>query len=314
MTDIDFRTLNLNLLPALQALLSERSVGAAAKHMGVSQSAMSHSLGRLRAQLDDELLVVTGRTMALTPRGREIAQTLPRALDGLRDALAGPPDFDPTTATRRFTIASVDFFELLAVPDLLPLLHERAPGIDVQIERLGPDSAARLASGQLDLVFAGSSPGLAGAGLRHQELFRDPFVVIARPDHPEIGTNTGRRLTRARYAALEHVVVSIEGKSKGVVDRVLHRHGLTRRVSLRVPHFVSAPLAVLHSDLICTIARSVGHRARELFGVQVHNPPIPLPEIGMSMWWPRQLADDPAHTWLRERFIDGDIFPATKRA
>ncbi|MCH9686341.1 MAG: LysR family transcriptional regulator [Deltaproteobacteria bacterium] len=164
MTDIDFRTLNLNLVPALHALLSERSVGAAARRMGVSQSAMSHSLGRLRAQLEDELLVVAGRRMVLTPRGKEIASCLPEALERLRGALSGPPSFDPATARNSVSIATVDFFEFIALPSLLQALSRLAPGIDVNIERLSPDSARRLASGELDFILAGSAAGPSGAG------------------------------------------------------------------------------------------------------------------------------------------------------
>lgn len=298
MSNIDFRTLNLNLVPALQALLEHRSVGAAARAVGVSQSAMSHSLARLREQLQDELLVLSGRSMVLTPRAEQIAAVLPTALEGLREALAGPPAFDPTTARRCFSIASVDFFELVALPRMLAELAREAPHVDLIIERLSPDSPRKLAAGELDLVFAGSSPGLPGAGLRHRELLSEPFVVIARPDHPSVG----RRLSLKTYAELAHVVVSIEGRREGVVDRTLRRQGYERRIALRVPHFMSAPIAVHSSDMICTIARSVGLRARELYGLRVLRPPLDLPEVGLSMWWPRQLSDDPGHTWLRERF------------
>ena len=136
MSDIDFRTLNLNLLPALAALLRTRAVGRAARQVGVSQSAMSHSLAKLRDAFGDPLLVAQGRSMMLTPRARELALSLPPALERLRESLAATDVFDPATATTTFTIATVDLFELTALRSLLGYLARHAPGVRLRIERL----------------------------------------------------------------------------------------------------------------------------------------------------------------------------------
>ncbi|WP_394829232.1 LysR family transcriptional regulator [Pendulispora albinea] len=310
MSNFDVRAMNLNLLPALEALLVEGSVGAAARRLHVSQSAMSHSLAKLRAVFGDPLLVPEGRGLVPTPRAVQLLARVPRALDGLAQAVTEPEPFDPKSAQRTFRLATVDYFELTMLPHVLSYLAANAPGIGLEIERVTPKAVASLASGDIDLALLGASFPGAPAGLRKMTLYRDPFAVIARSDHPAIG----RKLDLATYVALGHVLVSIEGRRDGVVDRALAKLGKTRRVVLRVPHFVSAPLAVLSSDCICTIARSVAHRARELFGLRVMAPPLALEAAEVVALWPRRHDGDPARRWFRKLFVAGHAAPPNIRA
>jgi DNA-binding transcriptional LysR family regulator len=293
--------LNLNLLPALEALLRERNVTAAARRLGMSQSAMSHALARLRDLLGDPLLVVSGRKMAITPRGEQIAAALPDALAVLERALVAPAAFAPATATQRFRVATFDYFELTTLPEVLAYLRRHAPGVDLDVERVDAAAIARLVDGEIDLVLGAESMTMP-AGLRRRTLYRDPFAVIARPGHPRVGAG---RLTLARYVELDHILIAVEGRGAGVVDRALARQGLARRVALRLPHFGSAGLAVLHSDLVCTVASTVAHRARQLHGVRVLEPPLELPSPALVAWWPRQHDDEPARRWFRDILLSG---------
>lgn len=308
MKDIDFRTFNLNLVPALAALLHEVSVGAAAQHVGVSQSAMSHSLARLREQLDDPLLVPNGRRMALTPRAEELKVQLPEVLRQLQTTLMGAAPFDPATADLTVSIATVDYFELTILPTLMKYLATHAPGVRLRIERLSFDSAAALQAGRLDLVLGGTGL-ISGAGIDGRELYRDPFKVIVRADHPRLR----RRPSLAAYLEAEHVVVRFEGRGPAVVDRVLARSNKQRRVGLWVPHFVSAPLVVAESDMISTLPSAVAMRARELLKLRVFEPPLALPAAPIMMWWPRAHESDPARTWLREVIASGVATPPMVR-
>ncbi|NUP12239.1 MAG: LysR family transcriptional regulator [Polyangiaceae bacterium] len=310
MSDFDVRAMNLNLLPALEALLVEGSVGGAARKLHVSQSAMSHSLAKLRAVFDDPLLVADGRGLAPTPRATQLLAALPGALDVLARAIAVPEPFDPKTATRTFRLATVDYFELTMLPHVLSYLAAHAPNVTLEIERFTPATVAALVAGDVDLALIGASFPRSPAGLRKATLYRDPFAVIARADHPAIG----RRLDLDTYLALSHVLVSIEGRREGAVDRALAKLGKARRVALRVPHFVSAPLAVLASDTICTIASSVAHRARELFGLRVMDPPIDLEPASVVSLWPRRHDGDPARGWFRRLFIAGHAAPPAIRS
>ncbi len=305
----DLVGLNLNLLPALGALLRERNVSRAAERMGVSQSAMSHSLAKLRVALGDPLFVASGRGLVATSRAEELAKSLPRVLNLLEATLAPPEPFSPATAERRFRIATFDYFEVTSLPDILEFLRNNAPGVHLDIERLGPQSASRLERGEIDLILGGESMVLPSTLMR-KTLYEDPFRVLVRADHPSVGS----RLSRKRYLELGHVVVSVEGRRTGIVDHVLEEAGESRTVALRVPHFASAALAVAHSDMICTIASSVAQRAAQWHGLRVLRPPVPLPAVGIVAWWPPQFQDTPAHRWFRECFLGGDALSPTIRA
>ncbi|WP_394836020.1 LysR family transcriptional regulator [Pendulispora rubella] len=301
MSNFDIRAINLNLLPALDALLVEGSVGAAARRMHVSQSAMSHSLAKLRELFDDPLFVPSGRRLVPTERAIALSGTLPAALEHLRDAMNPPQPFEPRTSLRTFRLATVDYFELTALPDALEHLRRHAPGVGLEIERFSPASLAHLVAGELDLALIGGSVPTPSTGLRRVSLYREPFAVIARPGHPRVG----RRLDLSRYLELGHVLVSVEGRRDGVVDRALAKLGKTRRVALRVPHFISAPMAVLHSDHVCTLPSSVARRARELLGLRVFSPPLAVPASDVVALWPARHDHDPARRWFRELFLSG---------
>lgn len=310
MSEIDVRAINLNLLPALEALLVEGSVSAAARRVHVSQSAMSHSLSRLRELFGDPLLAPLGRGLTPTQRAIQLRSALPAALEQLRLALALPEPFDPRTSTRVFRIATVDYFELTTLPDVLTYLGKHAPSVRLEIDRFTPASVPSLVHGDVDLALIGAMQPIAPSGLRRAAVYRDPFAVIARKGHPAIK----RRLDLATYVALGHVLVSVEGRRDGAVDRALARHGATRRVTLRVPHFMSAPLAVRTSDLICTIASSVAQSARELFGLRVLEPPIELPAAQVVALWSQRHDGDAAQRWFRDLFLSGRALSPRIRA
>lgn len=310
MSNVDARLINLNLLPALEALLLEGSVSAAARRAHVSQSAMSHSLAKLRELFDDPLFVQTGRAMVPTPRARQLAATLPTALDALTRAVATPEQFDPRTSRRTFRVATVDYFELAVLPDVLAHLRTHAPGVSLSVERFSPASVTALAAGEIDLALVGSSAPIPLAGLRRAVLYEDPFSVLVRKDHPRVG----RRLDLETYLSLGHVLVSVEGREDGAVDRALAKLGRTRTVALRVPSFVSAPLAVLSSDHLCTIASAVARRSHELFGLRVLAPPLALAPAGVVALWSRRAEADEGAAWFRGLLVRGEATSAYVRS
>ncbi len=287
--------INLNLLPALVLLLDEKSVTGAARRAGVTQSAMSHSLARLREALGDRLLVNAGRAWVLTPRAKLLAERVPSLLGQLTNSLRPRAPFDPTTAERTFRIATFDFFEFTALPDLLAVLSAGAPNVRLEVLRFGPRSLAEVTAGDVDLALVAANMAAPMAGLCQRSLGSDPFCVIAREGHPALR----KKLSLDAYLSLGHVLVSLESKRDGVVDRALAARDLARTVALRVQHFSSAALAVAHSDLVCTLTRSVAERARAMLDLQVFEPPIALPDAKVVALWSKSLDADPAHQWLR---------------
>jgi DNA-binding transcriptional LysR family regulator len=310
MSTIDIRKINLNLLPALEALLEERNVSAAARRAGVTQSAMSHSLGKLRELLDDPLLIPTGRLLVRSPAAERIARALPSALDGLETSVEPGPRFDPKTSERTFRVATFDYFEVTLLPGLLGYLARHAPRVKLEIERFAHLSVQRLTSGEIDVALVGEQLVERSPALVRVELLKDPFVVMLRRGHPALAH---KRLGLATYVALSHVLVSIEGRADGAVDRALERLGKRRRVALRVPHFSSAPLAVSVSDQVCTIASSVAHEARRRFPIELRTPPVELAPALLLGVYAKRVENDPAARWFREILFSGRAAPAHVR-
>jgi DNA-binding transcriptional LysR family regulator len=178
------------------------------------------------------------------------------------------------------------------IPPLLRRLRAEAPGVDLTITPIPGELDGALESGPLDAVIAPrrkSSPGLVWT-----RLFGERNVCLVRKDHPAVG----RTLSLEAYCALPHVVVSPEGRGSAV-DEALRRRGLRRRVALRVPSFLFAPLVVAETDLVATTAARVARRFAEVLPLRVLEPPLPQPEFALALGWHERLRQDPAHAWFR---------------
>jgi DNA-binding transcriptional LysR family regulator len=302
------RRIDLNLLLALDALTRERSVTQAAKRAGVTQSAMSHTLRRLRELFDDPLLVRGRGGMVLTPRAEALMVPLRSGLVSLARTLAEPQPFEPEQASRTFRIVSPDLFDALVLPTLLAMLTERAPSIDLAVVPRPARLAQSLETGDVDLaihpVLLGPRPFDLGATLdaelQTRTLFRDSFQCFARKGHPAF---EGRRLTVPRFTRLDHILVSPSGEGPGLVDRILDEQGLQRRIALRVPHFATALEVVAQSDLVLTAPAAL-RQLSAASSLMCRPVPFGVPEHAITMIWHPRFTEDPAHRWLRQRMVD----------
>ena len=299
---------DLNLLVALDALTRERSVTKAAERAGVTQSAMSHTLRRLRELFDDPLLVRGRGGMVLTPRAEALTVPLRSGLVSLARTLAEPEEFDAARASRTFRIVSPDLFDALVLPALLHRIGREGPSIDFAVVPTPRRLADSLETGDVDLaihpVLLDPTPFDLGtqvdAELQSRTLFRDSFDCFVRRGHPMLGA---RRLTLKNYVALNHILVSPGGEGPGIVDRMLRDQGLERRIALRVPHFATALEVLAKSDLVLTAPSSL---AKCSAGSKLASRPVPLkiPEHAITMIWHPRFTEDPAHRWLRELMVD----------
>lgn len=298
MHDVHLRNLDLNLLLALDALLAERHVTRAARRIGLSQSAMSHALGRLRAQLDDPLLVRSKRGMQPTERALGLALPLRAALAQLEQLFTAPVPFEPATARRAFVLCVSDYEALTLVRPVLRRLTREAPGIDLRLRGAPSPSAVTelLAQGDLDLVLKPLAKEEAADGVYHQRLVRSQFVVLARRDNPYVG----KRLTLKRYVAAPHVLVSPGGTARGMVDDLLAPRGLSRRVQVTVPSFLVAPHLVAESDALLTLPESVARELGPLLGLTLHALPLTHEGFSVDQIWHARTHSDPAHRYLRK--------------
>ena len=306
----DLAGIDLNLLVAFDALARTGSVTEAAREVGVSQSAMSHTLRRLREAFDDPLFVRAGGRMAPTPRAEALAQPVRTGLVTLERALRSAGTFDPATASRTFRLAAPDLFVALVLPRLLDVVRVEAPGVGLSVE--GPVRApeAALETGELDLAVVPRTTAtrdVTTGDLVRRTLFRDGFSVFLRADHPAL---VGGRvqLELASYLRLDHAVMSPSGGGPGVVDRALAELGEHRRVALRIPGFTLAPALLLASDLVLTAPTSL----RALLppdGIVVFDPPIPVPDHAITLCWHPRFSADAGHRWFREQ-LAGVAAPA----
>jgi DNA-binding transcriptional LysR family regulator len=297
MQDVHLGAIDLNLLVALDALLIERSVTRAANRIGLTQSAMSHALARLRTLFGDELLVRSNAGMVPTMRGEALAAPIRGALEQVGRALA-PVTFDPKTARGKVLLATSDYVELVLLPKVVARLAEEAPGIDLRLVSTGDEVYEDLARGALDFFIAPPSSFDERAGIAMRRLFEDRFVCIVRNGHP-LAT---KKLTLARFTAARHALISPRGKEGGFVDDALARLGLKRRVAVAVPHFMVAPHLVATSDLILTVAQRVAAVLAEPLGLTILAPPpeLALAGFGMAMIWHERSQADPMLKWARE--------------
>jgi DNA-binding transcriptional LysR family regulator len=284
---------DLNLLVVLRALLTERHVTRAAARVGLSQSATSHALSRLRELYGDPLLVRSGRTLALTPRAQRLLPTLERGLSDLSAAVAGEPAFAPGTARRTFTLGMADYAQAILLAPLLKAVESEAPNVDLLLLN-SPNLEELTSSGNIDLSFHVSAAH-SSALLSSELLFEDEFACLVRKGHPRIG----KKLTLERYLASRHVVVAPSGTAGSVVDSELERRGFERRIALRVSNFLVAPVAVSETDLINTMPKRLALVLAERYGLRLLPPPLALPKFGFSLIWHPRLDHDPAQRWLR---------------
>lgn len=295
MSGIELRALDLNLLVALDALLQEQSVTRAARRVGVGQSAMSHSLRRLRELVGDPLLVRVGRQMRPTPRAERLAGPLRQKLGELQRLLGDEGGFDPETSTRRFRLVCSDLLASF-LPALLARMRASAPGVtlEVRLPTRGVADALLTEGGADDLGLGPSQPDTPG--LKQRGLGRIDWVVLARGDHPVSVAG----LTRASWTRYPHVLVRTGNASANRVAGAILGEGLERRIGLVVPSFLMAPYAVSETDLLYTAPRQlVAKQARQL-GLAVLEPPVALPWVTVFQVWPERLGADAAHRWLRD--------------
>ena len=294
-------SLDLNLLLVFDALASERSVTQAAAKIGLSQPALSNALARLRTLLKDPLFERFAGQMQPTPRARQLLVPLSEAISKLREALETQAAFQPEKSKREFLIATNDYAESLLLAPIVQRLQQDAPSIAVRTVRtdyLFIPPVERLQSGELDLAlgFFGDLPQ-PQSGLLSQCLMGDRLVCILRASHPR----ADRKLTLRTFAETAHVrVMYPQNERLGSIDPILRSRGLSRRIAVTVPHYLTIPAIVAKSNLIGVVPEHLARRVARPLRLKIFEPPIALPDITIVMTWHERLQFDLAHTWFRD--------------
>ncbi len=285
-------TPDFNLLVTLDVLLTEGSVARAGRRLGLSASAMSRALARLRETTGDPLLVRAGRGLVPTPRAMELRERVRSLVDNVGSVLRPAEAVDLRKVRRTFTLRTSDGFVDNFGPSLLHRVAADAPDITLRFVTKVDKDSTPLREGTVDL-----ETGVVGAEtvpeLRLRALFRDRFVGAVRAGHPL----TGGPITPERYAGGVHVLVSRRGGGSGLMDEHLRQLGLERAIAVTVDGFASALALARGTDLVATVPDR--HTRNLRAGMDTFALPFPSDEITVSMLWHPRMDADPVHRWLR---------------
>ncbi len=299
---VDLSRVDLNLLVHLDALLAERSVTRAAVRVGLSQSAMSHNLSRLRTLFEDDLLTRGPDGLRPTPRAMALAGPVAAALGDVRTLLAREEAFDPATAERTFRLGLPDSMEMLIGPPLLAHLRAYAPGICLRLHNI--DSVAVLDDLDADRIELAIGYGDYPHGQTHHKwrlLFSERYVCMFS------AAQTGKTapLSLEDYISLPHILTSLRHDEgvRGVVDDALEALGLSRTVVLTTPRFLGVAALVARAPVIVTMHARVAQLFADEYGLDLSPPPVEIDDVAVSLLWHASHANDPGHVWLRDLVV-----------
>jgi len=291
-----FGRLDLNLLVALDALLTERSVSLAAEKLFLSQSATSSALGRLREYFEDELLVVKGRHMIPTARAEELIEPVRAVLEQIRSTITVAPPFDPATAERQIGIMASDYSTQVLLAEVLAGLEKEAPNIRFEIQAMNDNPVDLLERGYVDLLLTldyALSPDHPS-----RFLFEDDFVIIGWRDNPAMNLP----MTRELYFELGHVTARF-GKARVAAfdDWFVRRQKQQRRVEVVAPTFLSLPGLVVNTNRIATVHRRMAEMFARNLPLVMRETPFAIPPIREAIQWHISNNNDQALRWVVER-------------
>ncbi len=302
MHKVNLRSIDLNLLVILQALLETRHVTEAANRLSMSQPAVSRALQRLRNTFGDQLLVRGPEGFELSRRAESIRMPLTRLLSGI-DQLIIRPEFEPASAEGvvRFTGLDLDIYEPL--PPLLRYLRQHAPGIRMDVIPQHQDSHEKhLISGRADFCITPQDLKQSGSQLYRAVLTECDYVCVMDPNNPL----AAKRLTLTDYAAAVHGMISVSGFGLSQVDKLLQQQGCQRLVAARLASFLTIADFCRGSDLIFTITRTLAERIAGSHGLIIRELPTELPVTPLQfyLYWHARDHQDPMRSWVRRQLLE----------
>lgn len=295
---INLRSIDLNLLVVFDAIMTQGNISRAADKIGMSQSAMSHALSRLRATVDDELFVRTPKGLEPTAQARQMADAIHLSLNLITDTLSGAQAFDYANSTRRFRLVLNDYGEVLILPALLRQVEELAPGVEVElIPAADPSVGEDHLAGKIDLIV--SHAPIESDLICSNELYSEGLACLVSRGHPYAGGDT---ISLEDYLELEHIQLILTHEKFSLVDRYLQRRGLVRKHKVVVHTHSNMPWMIGSTRLVGTFPAHLAKYYSRHFGLRFITAPFPF-EISIFMMWLRSAEHDQGNAWLRERII-----------
>jgi DNA-binding transcriptional LysR family regulator len=293
-----FDAMDMNLLRVFHSVYIEKSVSLAAQQLGLTQSAVSHGLRKLREQFDDELFVRSGQAMVPTIRAQTLFEPVHQIMETLTNEILPTSNFDAAAAQREFSLTMGDMAEVVFLPPLMRYLRTHAPHCTLRTQRMHNEAMlVALERGVVELAL-GNVPEVHGH-FYSQTLFLHDYVVLAANTHPRIRS----QLSWAAYALEEHIVVT-SGLDFNLQQTVLDPLGIKRKTFLTVGGFLSVPWLIQGTELISTVPTRLSQGIIDAAMVKQLPLPEPVKPFGLQSVWHPRWHKDPGHRWFREALFD----------
>jgi LysR family transcriptional regulator, mexEF-oprN operon transcriptional activator len=294
MHEKNFVGIDLNLLVVFATLMRERSATRAGSALGLSQSATSHALKRLRSMLDDPLFVRAGNQLKPTPRAVVLHRQFLPAIDSLERTFGTTVSFDPTTTTRLFRVGLPGAVDVCLTAPLITSLQHLAPVVSLTVRQADITNAQELIEAEaVDLALSVFHD--VRSGLVKEKIGEASYSCIfdghARKD---------RRISLKEYVSAGHVLTSFSGDHKGVVDTALAKIRRTRRIVVATQEFSSVPFYLHGTDLIATLPTYAAQMYAKKLRLAWSPLPFSMPKLTLSLLWHSRFAHDPGHAWFRD--------------
>ena len=292
---MNLKQTDLNLFKAFDVIYTEKNLTKAGEVLGITQPAVSNALSRLREMFNDELFIRSSKGMLPTPIAQDIIKDVREALSFMNKTIAQTDSFDPSSSEVTFKISIGDSSEYRLLPLLIKELAKYGPNISVEsflIPR--KETPLELSAGNVD--FCIDPPVHSDIFLRHQKIYEDDYVLIARKGHPIMKK---KKIEMEEYLSLSHMHVSNRKSGIGLVDMALNKLGCSRKISLRSQNFLVAPYVIERSDKTITTTKGFAkHR-----GLEVMELPFKIDPIVLHLYWHESKDSDPSNQWMRELML-----------
>ena len=295
-----YHKLDLNLLTALKALLTEKNVTRAGESVHITQSAMSGILARLRDYFGDPLIVQVGRKMELTPLAESLVEPVSDVLLRIDATIATRPEFNPLTTSRRFSVVASDYSINVLLLDVLRRVHREAPGVSLEFRTPSESAAAELEAGEVDFIInpeSQNSPMQSGA-----VIFEDSYTIVVDAGNSEVGDSIGID----QYLALRHVAFKSGRFGLPHLETWLaNRYGDERSVEVISHSFSLLPRLVIGTARIATMHTRLAIQCATSLPIRLVKPTFDIPRLVEVLQWHKYRDLDPGSMWLRDIIIDG---------
>lgn len=292
MNQINLAHLDLNLLVTFEVVMSEGSVTRAAARLSRTQSAISHSLARLREQLGDPLLVKVGGAMVPSPFALQLVEDIRPILRSIQRIAALPQHFEPATSTRTFRVAVSDFTPSV-LPEVMARTHKEAPHVAVEWLTPGSTTPAAIADAQVDVALLSSATDIPDGVERHDAGALKLWTYL-RKDHPALAA-----WSLDEWRRWPHVQVVLGDRQRTTLDAAIAEGEIQRTIGARVPHFSCVPDLLARTDMLATLPLLLSDDLLERSNLCAVEPPLPIATVPLSYFWSFRLTNDPAARWIR---------------